>query len=266
MLDKFNRTINYLRISVTDRCNLRCVYCMPPSGIQLFRQEDLLSFEDIVEVTKSAVQMGIDKVRLTGGEPLVRRDIITLVKMLSRIPGIKDFAMTTNGILLDRFAGPLAAVGLHRVNISLDTLNPDRYREITRGGDIHDVLRGIEAALKAGLSPVKLNCVMNNSSHEEDCRQVAVFAESNDIDIRFIRRMNRQEGLFWPVEGGAGGRCDQCNRLRLSSDGKLIPCLFSNLSFDIKKLGIDEALRQAVSGKPRSGSRGSFSNINAIGG
>ena len=127
MLDRFKRNINYLRISVTDRCNLRCIYCMPKNGVRLIKHEDILSFEEIFEVAKKAVEMGVDKVRLTGGEPLVRRDIVTLVSMLSRIEGIRDLAMTTNGTLLDRFAGPLADAGLHRVNISLDTLDSERY-------------------------------------------------------------------------------------------------------------------------------------------
>ncbi len=266
MLDRFNRKIHYIRISVTDRCNQRCVYCMPKDGIPKIRHEDILSFEEIFKVTQKAVEMGIDKIRLTGGEPLVRRDIVTLVSMLSRIEGIKDFAMTTNGTILDRFAEELVKAGLHRVNISLDTLNSKKYREITRGGDIKSVLRGIEAAKKAGFSPIKINCVVQKSSDEEDACQVAAFAEKNGIEVRFIRRMNIDMGLFWPVEGGTGGDCDRCNRLRISSDGKVFPCLFSDLAFSIRELGVEKAIRQAVREKPKSGLRSKHNSFNIIGG
>ena len=146
MLDRFNRNINYLRISVTDRCNLRCTYCMPECGVDLISHEEILTFEEITEIVRMGVKLGIDKVRITGGEPLVRRGVVDLVKMIAEIPGIDDFAMTTNGALLDQFAEPLKNAGLHRVNVSLDTLNPDRYKEITRVGDIKNVLVGIKAA------------------------------------------------------------------------------------------------------------------------
>ncbi|HFB61706.1 MAG TPA: radical SAM protein, partial [Bacteroidetes bacterium] len=160
MLDRYNRKINYLRISVTDRCNLRCTYCMPASGIKLIPHDEIISFEEIREIVRQGVRDGISKVRLTGGEPLVRKGIVELVHMIASIPGVKDLAMTTNGILLEQFARPLAEAGLTRVNISLDTLSEKRYAEITRGGDIHKVFRGIEAARAAGLSPIKINCVV----------------------------------------------------------------------------------------------------------
>ena len=134
MTDRFGRTINYLRISVTDRCNLRCRYCMPEDGITLLPREDILSFEEIVEVAEAAAEMGFTKVRLTGGEPLVRRDIEVLVQMIAAIEGLTDLAMSTNGTLLAAHAAALATAGLHRVNISLDTMDPDRYAWLTRGG------------------------------------------------------------------------------------------------------------------------------------
>lgn len=266
MFDSFNRKIHYLRISVTDRCNQRCEYCMPKNGVKKIRHEDVLSFEEILRFTQKAVEMGIDKVRLTGGEPLVRRDIITLVSMFSQIEGIKDFAMTTNGTLLDKFADALINAGLHRVNISLDTLTPARYSEITKGGDIRSVLEGIKAAEKAGLSPIKINCVVQRSSDEEDARQVAAFAKREGFDVRFIRQMNMEKGLFWQVEGGTGGDCERCNRLRLSSDGKLFPCLLSNLAFPIRELGAEEAIRQAIKVKPVSGLRSNHNGLSSIGG
>src|SRR5664280_2578531 len=160
MLDRFNREINYLRISVTDRCNLRCRYCMPEEGIRLLRHEDILSFDEITGFTKAAVRNGITKVRITGGEPLVRKGIVSLVKMVASIDGIKDLSMTTNGVMLKEFALDLKKAGLHRVNISLDTADPDRFSQITRGGNINDVMSGIISAKDAGLLPVKINCVI----------------------------------------------------------------------------------------------------------
>jgi cyclic pyranopterin phosphate synthase len=168
MKDKYNRTINYLRISVIDRCNLRCIYCMPENNLTWLNHEDILSFEEIVKTVKYAVQLGINKIRLTGGEPLVRRDIINLVKMIANIEGIKDFAMTTNGILLSQYAKALKGAGLHRVNISLDTLNAERFYKLTRGGNIQNVLDGIKAAQRAELLPIKLNCIVDESFDSRD--------------------------------------------------------------------------------------------------
>ena len=174
MLDRFNRKLNYLRISVTDRCNLRCTYCMPEEGIQLFRHNEILSFDEIAGFTEVAVSNGVTKVRLTGGEPLVRKGVILLVSMLSEINGIEDLSMTTNGTLLKQYAKQLRDAGLHRVNISLDTIDPEKFRIVTRTGDINDVFEGINAAKSAGLLPVKINCVIKDSKEEEEARAVAV--------------------------------------------------------------------------------------------
>ena len=265
MLDRFNRHIHYLRVSVTDRCNLRCVYCMPRTGVRWLRHEDVLSFEEIEHVVRTAAAMGINKVRLTGGEPLVRKDILHLVGMLAKIDGITDYAMSTNGILLADFAAKLKKAGLQRINVSLDTLNPKRFREITRGGDIERVLDGIDAAIAAGLAPVKLNCVVEHSSSEPDARQVAQYARIHGLQARFIRRMDIAHGRFWPVEGGHGGQCARCNRLRLSSDGMVRPCLFSDLAFSVRQLGAAEAVRQAVNLKPETGGK-SANTFYTIGG
>ena len=265
MFDRFDRHINYLRISVTDKCNMRCVYCMPAEGVPMLRHEDMLSFEEICAFTREAVSLGIRKVRLTGGEPLVRRDIVTLVAMLSKIPGIEDFAMTTNGALLRDYAGALAAAGLHRVNVSLDSCDPDYYAMITRGGDIHQVIAGIEAALAAGLTPVKLNCVIQHSPEEPHARSVFEYGRSMGLEVRFIRRMNLSQGEFSTVIGGAGGDCEHCNRLRLSCTGLVRPCLFSDLEFNIRALGAEAAIREAVAMKPRCGGVSS-AFFHAIGG
>ena len=231
MIDSFGRRIDYLRISVTDRCNLRCTYCMPPEGVPLVWRPEILSYEEIAEVARTAAAMGVRKIRLTGGEPLVRHNLVGLVKMLATIDGIRDLAMTTNGILLPRHARSLAAAGLKRVNISLDATSPGRFAEITRGGDVRQVLAGIEAARQAGLRPIKLNCVVESNSSEPDAQDVAAFAEAAGLEVRFIRRMGLGEGAFTIVEGGRGGDCPRCNRLRLTSDGRIRPCLFSEPEF-----------------------------------
>jgi len=253
MIDTFGRKIDYLRISVTDRCNLRCRYCMPAEGLKLLSHEDILSFEEIVDITRVAVAMGVTKVRLTGGEPLVRRGVINLVEMIAGINGIDDFAMTTNAILLAECAQSLADAGLARVNISLDTMNPDRYRQLTRFGDIRRVFAGIEAARNASLNPVKLNCVVSQFSSESDAEEVKEFGDANGLEVRIIQQMDFETGYFSIVAGGAGGDCKRCNRLRLSSDGKIYPCLFSDISFNVRRLGPIEAIRQAVAEKPEAG-------------
>lgn len=265
MFDSFNRRIDYLRISVTDRCNLRCGYCMPAEGIDLVPHERILAFEEIAEITRIAVDLGVTKVRITGGEPLVRRHIVKLVEMIAGMGGVEDFGMTTNAIALPEFAQPLFDAGLHRLNISLDTVGPQRYRELTRCGELADAVAGIDAAIAAGFDPIKLNCVIEESSNEPDARGVAAFGAERGLQVRFIRKMNLATGEFWQVEGGDGGNCPVCNRLRLSSDGKLYPCLFSDLSFDIRELGIEQAIHCALEGKPESGHR-AVREFNTLGG
>jgi len=262
--DRFNRNINYLRISVTDRCNLRCSYCMPEEGIQLLKHSDILTFDEITNFTRAAVENGVTKVRLTGGEPLVRKGITALVRMISDIKGIVDLSMTTNGILLKNFAHELKSAGLHRVNISLDTVDPVKFAAITREGNVYDVFEGIEAAKNAGLLPVKINCVVKESQEEVEAKGVTRFCLENRLEIRYIRQMDLIQGHFSTVEGGTGGNCSLCNRLRLTANGKLKPCLFDNTEFDVRKLGYEEALRLAVKLKPECGSineTGTFYNI-----
>ena len=266
MYDQFNRKINYLRISVTDRCNLRCVYCMPAEGIEMLGHDEILSFDEIVEITKVAVSMGVDKVRITGGEPLVRKGIIDLIKMISAIAGINDLAMTTNGVLLNRFAKPLAEAGLNRVNISLDTMDPEKYHSITRLGKIEAVFRGIEAAQLAELNPIKINCVVKTNSDEPDAQAVKSFADENNLKIRFIPEMNLEEGSFGKVIGGEGGDCKNCNRLRLTATGKIKPCLFSDIEFDIRELGTEAAINLALGNKPKSGTVNHVNHFHNIGG
>jgi GTP 3',8-cyclase len=264
VLDRFNRNINYLRISVTDRCNLRCTYCMPEEGIKLLRHEDMLSFDEIRKFTEAAVNEGVIKVRITGGEPLVRKGITELVRMISSIKGITDLSMTTNGVLLKQFAPGLRSAGLQRVNISLDTIDPERFAAITRNGNLNDVLEGIKAAQNAGLLPVKINCVIKESKEETEAKGVTRFCKDNNLEIRYIRQMDLVNGHFSMVDGGTGGDCSLCNRLRLTSNGKLKPCLFNNIEFDIRSIGYEEAIKLALELKPECGSKndtGAFYNI-----
>jgi len=253
VFDRFERSIDYLRISVTDKCNLRCVYCMPADGVPLMQHEDMLSFEEIVETAQAAVAMGVVKLRVTGGEPLVRRGIVRLVSMLARVDGVRDYAMTTNGILLPVFAEELAAAGLHRVNVSLDAVDPARYAEITRGGDVRQVFAGIAAAREAGLSPIKLNCVVQQSPDEPDAQAVLAYGRAEGLEVRFIRRMSLAQGSFSVVIGGTGGDCAHCNRLRLTCNGFVRPCLFNDMGFSVRELGAEAALRRAVEAKPACG-------------
>jgi len=264
MFDSYNRRINYLRISVTDRCNLRCTYCMPAEGIALMQHSDILSFEEIMQVVDAALMLGVDKIRITGGEPLVRKGIVNLVDMIASKPGIQDLGMTTNGQLLEQFAQPLKAAGLHRINVSLDTLNPEKYRQITRGGEIDKVLKGIEAAIESGLSPVKVNCVIAKSSSEPDAIEVAEYGKKRGLQVRFIRQMDLEKGEFYIVDGGSGGDCSTCNRLRLTANGMIKPCLFNDMEYSIREHGAHKALQLALGNKPSCGTvnkHGEFYNI-----
>jgi len=266
VLDRFNRNITYLRISVTDRCNLRCHYCMPEEGVRQIRHEDILTYDEIADFTREAVALGITKVRVTGGEPLARKGVTTLVAMLAEIRGITDLSMTTNGTMLAGHAHDLAAAGLMRINISLDTLNPEKYRRVTRGGDISNVLEGITAAQAAGLKPVKINCVVESTPDEADARMVADFCMREGLEVRFIRQMDLAEGTFSMVHGGSGGQCILCNRLRLTPEGIVRPCLFSDIGYSLRDLGAREALRRAVGAKPEKGTVNNINEFYNIGG
>ncbi|OGN97754.1 MAG: cyclic pyranopterin phosphate synthase MoaA [Chloroflexi bacterium RBG_13_51_36] len=276
MLDSFGRSINYLRISVTDRCNLRCIYCMPPEGVPQMSHSEILSYEEIQSVVRAAAELGVNKVRLTGGEPLVRADFPHLVKMLSQINGIEELSLTTNGILLKKYALELRQAGLSRVNVSLDTLKADKFRYITRLGELKDVLEGIEAAKEAGLSPVKINTVVMRHMNDDEILDFARMTYREGWHVRFIELMPfkgvaefipsielRQHisllGKLEPREPMTGNGpalyyslaqakgtiglisplselsfCSHCNRVRLTPDGKLRPCLLGEDEIDLK--------------------------------
>jgi len=266
MKDRYGRTINYLRISVTDRCNLRCVYCMPPEGVEPIDHKDILSFEEIMEFTKTAVKMGMKKVRLTGGEPLVRKGIDELVKMLAGLDGVRELCMTTNGILLTKYAEILKKNGLDRVNISLDATDPDEFHRITRLGNVRDVFAGIDAAERAGFKNIKINTVIKESCDEKNCQDVAKFCSERGFEHRQIRKMDLENGKFWPVIGGEGGNCSRCSRLRLTSDGKVLPCLFSDISYNVRELGVQKAIEMAVENKPEKGKISVENHFYSVGG
>ncbi len=266
MKDRCGREIDYLRISVTDRCNCRCFYCLPEEGVPLKSHRDILSLEEIYEIAKFGVEHGISKIKLTGGEPLLRRNIIHLVELLSSIEGLRDFGMTTNGTLLAPIAQKLKAAGLQRVNISLDTLDPEKYQKITRCGNIDAVFAGIDAAIEAGLKPVKLNVVKIPGMNDDEWRNLREFAESKGMGIRYIPIMDLEHGIRTVVEGGTGGQCDICSRLRLSADGMLRPCLFSDIEFSVREHGIAKAYELALSNKPDEGDHTNNRRMIQIGG
>ncbi|MGI6551502.1 MAG: GTP 3',8-cyclase MoaA [Syntrophomonadales bacterium] len=284
MLDRLGRDINYMRISITDRCNLRCRYCMPAEGISLKDHREILSFEEIETLVRVSTELGIRKIRLTGGEPLIRRNLPDLVHAISRIDAIDDVAITTNGVLLSSLVTPLKQAGLTRVNLSLDTLKNDRYQYITRRGDIEPVINGLERALAEGLHPVKVNTVVIRGFNDDEILDFCRLAYNLPLHIRFIEFMPVGEVKYWnqdrifknsevfdiinrhfplkpgkisrgngpakyfEMEGGQGSVgfispmsnhfCGECNRLRLTADGKLRACLYDGRERDLK-----EALR-----------------------
>ncbi len=188
-VDRFGRVHDYLRISVTDRCNLRCVYCMPPEGLRFEPDHRILSCEEIAEIVRVLAPLGVRKLRLTGGEPLVRKDLPRLVSMLSAIPGIEDIALSTNGILLAPLADELKAAGLKRVNISLDSLRPDRFAAITRGGNLDMVLRGLKASRRVGFDPIKLNVVLMKGVNDDEVESFLRLTLDEPVHVRFIEYM-----------------------------------------------------------------------------
>jgi cyclic pyranopterin phosphate synthase len=306
-IDPFGRTINYLRISLTDRCNLRCVYCMPRNGLTWQPREDQLSMEEIVRVVETAADGGVTRVRLTGGEPLVYPSVVEIVRRIAAIPNIEEVSLTTNAMLLERLAQPLADAGLTRVNISLDSLNRERFRRITRGGDIGRVWKGIAAAERAHLTPIKLNTVIVRGLNDDELPALAWLTLENEWHVRFIEVMpignaqdwgegfpfpderyvsvqemqNRLLGFDLQPEAGptgngpartfrvADGRgtvgfisplgehfCENCNRLRLTSDGKLRSCLVIPNEISVRdavraRKPLEQFFHQAVLNKPQ---------------
>lgn len=221
MYDCHNRQINYLRVSVTDRCNFRCVYCMPTQGVKMLSHEGILSYEEFLRIIKILSNRGVNKIRLTGGEPLVRKGIIEFIRNITALQTITDLSMTTNGSLLAPMAAQLKAAGLTRVNISLDTINPERFRQITRGGELARTLEGMEAAIAVGLTPVKLNVVLTNQITEQDIAYFLDLVHRTPISVRFIEYMPIGE-----VQIGPGPSIDEVKAtIDSSGRGELKPTL-----------------------------------------
>ena len=330
MKDSHGRKIDYLRISLTDRCNFRCIYCMPEEGVCSIDHDDVLRLEEIERIVRVASGLGIKSVRLTGGEPLVRKGVVDLVRSISSMDGIENVSMTTNGVLLPRMADDLRSAGLNRVNISLDTLDPRQFAEITRVGRLEDTMAGIDSALEAGFNPVKINAVAVRSL-DQDFLSFARLSVDRPLHVRFIEYMpvgGGEDALGWgpddvipseellgiidekAAEAGLPGLvpaassplgwgparyyefpdalgtvgfisplsrhfCGECNRLRLTADGKIRPCLFSDVEYDIKdavRSNDDERVKavimEALGAKPdeHHDKVGTERNMNAIGG
>ncbi len=265
MFDRFSRSITYMRISVTDKCNLRCVYCMPPEGVPVRRHEDFLTLEQMAEAARAAVGLGVTKIRLTGGEPLVKRGIVRLVGMIAAIEGLEHLAMTTNGTLLAPRARELAEAGLDSVNVSLDTLDPARYRELTRGGAIEDALAGIAAARAAGI-PVKLNMVVMEGGDPAEITRMREFADGIDARVQLINHYElfRKKGDTYAFDRPP--ECAGCNRIRLTADGMLKPCLHSDQEVPLDFSRLEESLRAAVDAKPLHGGTCTNRSMPQIGG
>lgn len=292
MKDGYGRDIYYLRLSVTDLCNLRCVYCMPAGGVEKRRHEDVLTVEELEEIARSAGRCGIRKIRLTGGEPLVRRGIVDICARTAAAPGVEEVCMTTNGLLLPELAPELRKAGLRRVNISLDTLSPELYRELTRVGNIEDAVSGLKAALD-NFQTVKINAVLIGGTNEPEIRQMVYITKDAPVELRFIELMPIGECAHWPRErflensavleavpelepcGTSGvarlfslpnarGRvglisplsshfCPECNRIRITPDGRLKPCLHSAQEIELRGFHgaeLDAKLREGICAKP----------------
>ncbi len=256
MLDNFNREINYIRISVTDRCNLRCNYCMPAEGITLKKHEDIISYENIIKVVEAAVEVGITKVRLTGGEPLIRKDIISLVKGIKGVNGVKELAMTTNGVLLKGMADTLKEGGLDRINISLDTLEPDKYKKLVKRETIEKVLEGIDSVIEAGFENTKINMVLIPGFNENEVKNMKKFCLKKGLKLQRINHYSLSDinSIDRKYKAERPLKCSKCNRIRLTADGKLKPCLFSDKEIELDLSDIGGSLKRAVFGKPGSGS------------
>ncbi|HLJ49535.1 MAG TPA: GTP 3',8-cyclase MoaA [Bryobacteraceae bacterium] len=301
LVDTFGRIHDNLRISVTDRCNIRCFYCMPDEGVKYMPREEILSFEEIERFVRIAVTLGVNKLRITGGEPLVRKDLTELIRKLAAIPGVRDLALTTNGVLLAQHAEALFGAGLRRLNVHLDTLDRERFLRITRRDDLERVLEGIEVSRRLGFGPIKINAVAVKNLVEPDVVPLVRYGLERDIEIRFIEFMpldaqglwdrgkvlvaddmiGMLEEAFGPLtpipdpdprapateyQFAGGGRvgfiasvsrpfCLNCNRIRLTSDGKLRYCLFAIEEMDVKHLlrggAPEEEIANAIRGNVR---------------
>lgn len=285
MNDTLGRKITYLRLSVTDLCDLRCIYCMPEHGVPKRAHSEICSLEELCDMAAAAVSLGVRKVRITGGEPLVRRGVVSLCRMLRALPGLEELCLTTNGVRLPELAAPLREAGVDRLNISLDTLRPERYRSITRIGELSSVLRGLDAAEAAGFSHTKLNCVLMGGVNDDEIEDFVRLTQARPLSVRFIELMPMgacakwEKARFLPagavldrvpelepagtdgvsqlyrIPGAAGtvgliepmshAFCAECSRIRITADGKLKPCLHADTEIALRGLH-GESLLDAI--------------------
>lgn len=295
MKDNFNRDITYMRLSVTELCNLRCRYCMPEDGICKKRHEDMLTEDEMINAVEAAAHLGISKVRITGGEPLIKKNIISICKRIADVKGVDEVCVTTNGILLSELAKPLHDAGVKRINISIDTLDPHKYAYITRRGTLNDAMRGIYSALEAGFEKVKINTVLIGGFNDDEVCKLSELTLKFPVDVRFIELMPMYDsgdfkdnafiscdsifsllpdvmpvpydsgvarlyrmpnamgnvGLISPISAHF---CGECNRIRLTADGKLKPCLHSSDEYSVKGLNKEQMIEQiytAIMNKPK---------------
>jgi len=285
MIDSFGREINYMRVSVTDKCNLRCRYCMPADGVCKRNHDDMLTEEEMIMAVQAAASLGVKKIRLTGGEPLVKRNILSICRRVAAVQGIEDLSITTNGVLLPEMAEELRNAGVRRVNFSLDTLNPEKYEYITRIGKLEDALAGLEAAIKTGFEKIKINAVLIGGFNDDEIADLAGLTRKYPVDVRFIEMMPMYDSGDFTAEAfipasrvleslpnavpaeqdggvarlyrlpGASGNvglirpvsahfCAECNRIRLTADGKIKNCLHSADEYSIKGLNLEEMTAQ----------------------
>ena len=294
MIDQFGRNITYLRISVTELCNLRWRYCMPADGVCKKNHADMLTEDEMIQAVEAAASLGITKLRITGGEPLVKKNIVSICRRAAAVPGIQEVCLTTNGILLPQLAKPLKAAGVRRLNLSIDTLNPEKYAYITRNGSLEDFWKGFHAAMDAGFEKIKLNAVLMGGVNDDEIPALAQLTRKYPVDMRFIEMMPMYDGGDFdtsayipytkvleklpeahPVPGdggvaklyrlpGALGNiglispvsahfCAACNRIRLTADGRIKPCLHSSEEYSLKGMdfaGVRARLEQAILSKP----------------
>lgn len=294
MNDSFNRNISYLRLSVTDRCNLRCRYCMPEQGICKKSHSDMLTEDEMIQAVEAAASLGINKVRVTGGEPLIKKNILSICQRLVKVKGIDEVGLTTNGILLPEYADRLKEIGINRINISLDTLDSEKYTYITRQGNINQALDGINAAINAHFEHIKINTVLIGGFNDNEILSLAELTKQYPVDVRFIELMpmtkdnefgqeayiscdtvlkalpdldyvSNTEGVaklyhlpdahgnIGIISSVSNHFCESCNRIRLTADGKIKPCLHSNQEFSIKGMGLNEMrlkIKEAIEAKP----------------
>lgn len=270
LFDTFGREIYYLRISVTDRCNYRCTYCMPSDGVAFKNHDQMLRYEDIAKIALEAGKEGFYKIRLTGGEPLVKNNIEYCVGLIKATGYYRDICMTTNGSLLtyDK-AVALKAAGLDRITVSLDTLDSAVFSRLTRGGVITDVIRGIDAAQAAGFENTKINMVITGETSPDEIEQMRSFCRRNNLNLQLICRFTLSDRSDISVNDIAADRppkCCRCNRLRITADGFVKPCLFSDSEEKIDLNDIAGSLRRAVKNKPENGIACSTRSMSQIGG